>query len=96
MNQLNKKIVKRRIVSYSLLSAAFTYSPYGQGKDAGKIVYEILINGKDPSSFEFKPTLIGDQSINLARAKTLGLERDEIPSTILINSKVIETFPWEK
>ena len=66
-----------------------------QGKVAGKIAYDILIEGKYPSSFSFEPTRKGIQIINLARAKILGLERDEIPSTLLVNSEAIEKFPWE-
>lgn len=64
-----------------------------QGREAGKMAYEILINGRSPSSLGFKSTKKGDQYINLARADTLDLE---VSSIILINSEVIEEFPWEK
>jgi ABC-type uncharacterized transport system substrate-binding protein len=67
-------------------------SPSEQGKTAGIIAYKILIEGKRPSSFEAKPTINGQGYINLARARQLGLE---MPSTILINSKVYENFEWE-
>ncbi len=76
--------------------SAVTYSPYEQGKEAGKIAYQILIKGKKPSSFEIRTTEIGDHYINLARAQTLGFRQDEIPSVILINSIIIETFPWDR
>lgn len=63
-----------------------------QGNSAGKIAYEILVEGKNPTSFEFKSTTVGEQYINLARARQLDLK---IPSVILINSEVYREFPWE-
>lgn len=75
--------------------AAVSYSPYEQGKAAGKLVQKILIDGEKPSSLEFKSTEIGDQYINLARAKTLGIEKNDISSTILVNSIIVYNFPWE-
>jgi ABC-type uncharacterized transport system substrate-binding protein len=80
------------VIEYGFLGAVVV-SPNEQGKAAGKIGYDILINGKKPSSFDFKSTEKGKQMINLARAKTLDLE---IPSAILINSQVYEEFPWEE
>jgi ABC-type uncharacterized transport system substrate-binding protein len=70
-------------------------SPEEQGRAAGKIAHKILIEGKKPSSFEFEPTEKGDQYINLARAEKLGIKKEDMPSIILINSKVFEEFPWE-
>ena len=78
------------------LFVAVTPFSYVQGRAAGGLVDEILIGGKKPKSFEFKQLKAGCNYINLARAKSLGLERNEIPSTILINSEVIEKFPWEE
>lgn len=78
------------------MSVAVIVSQYEQGKAAGRIAQEILIEGKAPSQFEFKPTPRGDQYINLARLKTLGLEQKDIRSTLLINSKIIEKFPWDE
>lgn len=79
-------------VDYGAL-ASITVSSYEQGKAAGEMAKEILIEGKQPSNFDFSSTKKGNQFINIARAKQLNLE---IPSTILINSKVVEKFPWEK
>ena len=83
------------VIEYGFLGAVVV-SPEEQGKEAGKIAYEILIKGKKPSSFPFKPTKKGRQMINLARAKKLGINKEDIPSIILINSEVYEEFPWEK
>ncbi len=74
--------------------AIVTYSPYEQGKEAARIAQEILIDGKKPSSFDIRTTMISDRYLNLRRAGTLGLEREDIKSTILINSKLIESFVW--
>ena len=65
-----------------------------QGKAAGIIAKEILIDGKDPSSFEFKSTKRGNVFINLARAEKLGLKPEDIPSSILMNSVVLDKFSW--
>jgi len=66
-----------------------------QGKNAGIIAKSILVDGKFPISFSFKPTEKGLRYLNLARAKSLGLSQKDISSTILINSKIIKKFPWE-
>jgi len=94
-NKLPEITLWRLSVEEGML-AAVTPSYHERGKTAGEIAYGILIKGKKPSSFGFKPTKVGLKMINLARAKTLGLEQDEIPSTLLVNSEVIETFPWEE
>jgi len=67
-----------------------------QGKNAGIIAKSILIDGKLPTSFAFKSTEKGQRYLNLARAKSLDLSQKDISSTILINSKIIKKFPWEK
>jgi ABC-type uncharacterized transport system substrate-binding protein len=72
--------------------ASVAISAFEQGKDAGKLAREVLINGKNPSSFEFEPTKKGIRIIHLKRADNLDLE---IQSFILINSKVHEEFLWE-
>ena len=82
------------VIEYGFLGAVVV-SPYEQGKAAVKIAHEILIDGKKPSSFPYESTKKGTQLINLARARSLGLERNDIPSVILINSNVFEKFPWE-
>ena len=64
-----------------------------QGKKAGDLARAILIDGKFPSSFEFKATEKGLRYLNLARAKSLGLKQEDIPSVILINSKIIKYLP---
>ena len=67
-------------------------SPIEQGTAAAKLVEEILIAGKRPSRLEILPTEKGIRNINLRRSEDLGLK---IPSVILVNSSVFETFPWE-
>jgi ABC-type uncharacterized transport system substrate-binding protein len=74
----------------------YEISAFEQGKAAGKMAYDILIKGKKPSSFEFKTIDISEKYLNLARAKTIGIEIEDIPSVILINSEVYVDFPWEK
>jgi ABC-type uncharacterized transport system substrate-binding protein len=66
-----------------------------QGNNAGDLAREILIDGKLPKSFEFKATEKGLPYLNLARAKSLGLKQKDIPSVILINSKIINNFPFQ-
>lgn len=78
------------------LLAAVAYSPYEQGFEAGKMAYGILIEGKNPTNLGFKSLEIEDKYLNLARAKSLGLKQEDIPSVVLINSKIIKKFPWEK
>ena len=71
-------------------------SNQGMGADAAELGYEILIKGKRPSSFKFKPTDKKVPMINLARLKKLDIEKEDISSTILINSMVIEEYPWDE
>lgn len=79
-----------RIVKGNLGSV--TVSGYEQGLAAGKIARGILVEGKEPSSFPFVPTVKGQPVISLARAKSLGIN---IPSDILLSAKVIDKFEWE-
>ncbi len=72
---------------------AVTVSGYNQGYDAGKIARGILAQGKSPSSYPFEPTVKGEPIINLARAKKLGIKID---SEVLLSSKVLDKFAWEK
>lgn len=66
--------------------------PYVYGREAAKITEKILIKGEAPSSIRPYVPESSRTYINLARAQQLGLQ---IPSMVLINSEVIETFPWE-
>jgi ABC-type uncharacterized transport system substrate-binding protein len=74
--------------------AAVYISPFEQGEVSARIAKAILIDGKAPSSFPFEATNQNIKYFNLARAKTLGLDKKDIPSEILINSEIIEHFPW--
>ena len=67
-------------------------SGYEQGLAAGKIAWEILVNGKKPSEIEMKPTTKGEPIINLARAKKLGLN---VKSDVLLSTQVMNKFEWE-
>lgn len=66
-----------------------------QGKEAAMLAEGILIDGKKPSSFEFKPSTIGEKNINLKRAESLGLKREDIPDVVLSTSKIYENYSWE-
>lgn len=68
-------------------------SAYEHGSEAGELAKQILIEGKEPRSIGSYIPEKGARSINLARAEMLDLH---IPSIILINSEVYETFPWEE
>ncbi len=70
-------------------------SPEEQGKAAANLAKKILIDGEKPSSFKFKATSDGVKNINLKRAKQLGINQEDIPSSILINSKIYKNFSWE-
>lgn len=67
-----------------------------QGKAAGNLAKKILIDGVSPSNLEFRPTTVGEQYISLARAKTFGINKEDIPSVILVNSHVVEKFLGEE
>jgi ABC-type uncharacterized transport system substrate-binding protein len=69
-------------------------SPIEQGERSAKIAEEILFDGKKPSSIPFETTKKAIRVINIARAETLGIEKKDISSTVLINSQVYEGFPW--
>jgi len=64
-----------------------------QGSVAGKMAYDILVEGVSPNSFSFMKIVKGTQYINLARAEKLDLN---VHSIVLINSEVVESFPWEE
>src|SRR3989339_440538 len=71
---------------------SFNPSAYGQGKVAGDVAFNILVNGQSPLEIGMIIPEFGERSINLKRARMLGLD---IPSSILINSEVYENFSWE-
>lgn len=66
---------------------------YEHGFAAGKIARGILVEGRSPASYPMKPTVKGEPVISLARAKKLGIEID---ARILLSSRVITRFAWEK
>lgn len=74
----------------------YAYRPEWDGELAGKIAYEILFEGESPNRFANELVNRGQKEINIARARTLGIEIKDIPSTVLINSEVFENFAWEK
>jgi len=79
-----------RVMKGTLCSV--TVSGYEQGLAAGKIARGILVDKKKASDFPFEPTVKGVPTINLARAKKLGITID---SEILLTANVIEKFAWE-
>lgn len=68
-------------------------SGYEQGYAAGQLAKEILVNNVSPSELEQQPALKGQPSINLKRAKKLGIEVD---SSILLSSTVLTNYDWEE
>ena len=70
---------------------SFNPSAYGQGKVAGDVAFNILVNGQSPLEIGMIIPEFGERSINLKRARMLGLD---IPSSILINSEVYENFSY--
>jgi ABC-type uncharacterized transport system substrate-binding protein len=70
-----------------------TVSGYEQGLAAGKIARGILVEGRSPFSYPFKPTLKGEPVVSLARAEKLGIK---IKSSLLLNAVVVKNFEWDK
>ncbi|MCK4650005.1 hypothetical protein KAT36_02125 [Candidatus Pacearchaeota archaeon] len=66
---------------------------YNQGYRAGELAKKILIDGERPIDLSIVSSTKEDVIVNLARANMLGLK---IKSSILVNSEVIEEFPWDK
>ncbi len=79
-------------IYYGTLCVVYV-SGYEQGFGAGKLAYEILVNGKSPASLGMKPTLKGRPIISLARAKRLGIQ---VRSRTLLSSEVVHTIAWEQ
>ena len=90
-NSHNESLIIRSQSRYNALSI----SGFNDGIQAARIVKRIIVDGESPKKIGFQKSKQGVGSINLARAKTPGIEKGEIPSTILINSKVYERFSWE-
>jgi len=78
-------------ISYGTL-CAMTVSGYEQGLEAGKIAKGILVDGEEPSSFPFEPTVKGEPCISLARANALNIS---IKSDLLLVAEIIDSFVWE-
>jgi len=72
---------------------AVVVSGYEQGLAAGRIARGILVEGKSPSSYPMKPTIKGRPMVSLARARKLGIR---VRSTLLLSSKVVTEFEWDK
>lgn len=72
---------------------AVSVSGYEQGLAAGKIAKGVLIDGKSPAEFPMKPTTKGEPLVSLARARSLGIK---VNAQVLLTSKIIETFEWNK
>lgn len=70
-----------------------TVSGYEQGLAAGKIAYQILVDGVHPEDIAMEPTVRGEPVINLARAQQLGLNVD---SSLLLSANVYEQFAWDE
>lgn len=79
-------------VQYGTL-VAMGVSGYEQGIAAGKIAYDILAEGKSPSSFKVVPTIKGKPIVSLARANDLGIQFN---TNILSTATVVSEYQWEK
>jgi len=79
-------------ISFGTLCAV-TVSGYEQGRDAGKIARAILTEGMSPSEIPMQQTVKGEPVVSLARANRLGIR---IRTSILLSSRVVESFMWEK
>lgn len=73
----------------------FELNSESEGFEAAKLAYRVLISGENPQEVGFHKSNMGIQGINLKRAEALGIEKEDIPSVILVNSEVIEEFGWE-
>ncbi len=72
--------------------AAVAVSAQAQGRAAGELAREILVEGGSPDNIPMRPTLKGRPVISLARARQLGLD---IESSTLLNSQVLTKYAWE-
>ncbi|WP_166241408.1 ABC transporter substrate-binding protein [Paenibacillus turpanensis] len=79
-------------VAHGTLSAV-TVSGFEQGFQAGKMARTIIVEGKQPSELEIRPTKKGEAIISLARANKLGLK---LKSGLLLDSLVYTRYEWEK
>ena len=67
-------------------------SGHEQGRLAGEMAREILVDGRSPDAIPMRPTLKGQPAVSLARARLLGIQ---IPSSTLLKSQVLTGFAWE-
>jgi ABC-type uncharacterized transport system substrate-binding protein len=70
---------------------AVTVSATAQGREAGRMAREILVNGRPPSDIMPRATLKGQPVINLQRARDLGLSPT---TTTLLTSRVVKHYAW--
>ncbi|MCB1741326.1 MAG: hypothetical protein KDK91_13205 [Gammaproteobacteria bacterium] len=71
---------------------AVRVSGYAQGFAAGEMARAILVDGRSPASIPMAPTVRGEPTVSLARARALGLK---IPSSLLLNAHVQTKFRWD-
>lgn len=72
---------------------AVTVSGIEQGREAGRIARRILVEKASPQQIHAQATVKGRPMVSLARAKALGLN---IPSPVLLSTKVITTYARDK
>jgi ABC-type uncharacterized transport system substrate-binding protein len=78
-------------ISFGTLTA-MTVSGPEQGKAAGKLARQILVDGKKPSDIPMEPTVKGEPVINQARASHLGLK---VNTSLLLSVQVEKKYAWE-
>jgi ABC-type uncharacterized transport system substrate-binding protein len=79
-------------ISFGTL-AAMTVSGVEQGKAAGKIARQILLEGKKPNEIKPQATTIGEPVVNQARLNALGIKAD---SNVLLTLQIIKDYEWNK
>lgn len=110
----NSEVPEIYIIEEGIQAGAFltiSVSPYEHGRVAAELVYNILIFGENPSSFDFIISKNVNRFLNLARAEDLGLgDKEKIVekifnfegvgqedfSLVFEPYKFIEEYPWEE
>lgn len=71
---------------------AMLVSGHEQGYTAGEMAKRILTDGQAPSQIPMTSTVKGEPILNLKRARMLDLK---IPSSLLLNTRLIKRFSWD-
>ena len=72
---------------------AVTVSGVEQGRQAGIVARQILVDKIPPYRIEPRPTIKGKLMVSLARARELGIK---LPASVLLSSEVVTQHAWTK